>query len=113
VSCLGRAASFFGRCEIATSSVSIDLHRKLEVYQRAGVQEYLVWRTKDKAFDWFVNEGGTFVAQKPSASGLLTSRVFPGLVLDTRSLLNFDRAAILCCLAKALARRQQGKRRKA
>jgi Uma2 family endonuclease len=99
-------------CEIANSSVSIDLHRKLEVYQRAGVQEYLVWRIRDKVFDWFVNERGSFIPQKPNAAGLLSSRVFSGLVLDTHALLAFNRAAILRGLEKALGLRDRSRRRK-
>ena len=31
--------------EIAASSASYDLHDKLRVYRRNGVQEYIVWRT--------------------------------------------------------------------
>ncbi|WP_083775332.1 Uma2 family endonuclease [Gloeothece citriformis] len=39
--------------EIAASSVSYDLHQKLKVYRRNGVQEYLVWRVEDAQLDWF------------------------------------------------------------
>ena len=34
--------------EVASSSVSIDLHKKLHVYRRNGVREYLVWRVQDR-----------------------------------------------------------------
>src|ERR1051326_9390149 len=40
-------------CEVAASSVSIDLHAKLAAYRRNRVREYLVWRTDDQAVDWF------------------------------------------------------------
>src|SRR6185369_2464672 len=39
--------------EIAASSASYDLHDKLRVYRRNGVQEYVVWRVYDKQLDWF------------------------------------------------------------
>jgi len=35
--------------EIAASSASYDLHDKLRAYRRKGVQEYIVWRTLDRA----------------------------------------------------------------
>ena len=35
--------------EIAASSASYDLHDKLRAYRRSGVQEYIVWRTLDRA----------------------------------------------------------------
>jgi Uma2 family endonuclease len=38
--------------EISSSSVSFDLHTKLNVYRRSGVREYLVWRVVDRALDW-------------------------------------------------------------
>jgi len=39
--------------EIAASSASYDLHDKLRVYRRNGVQEYIVWRTYNQQIDWF------------------------------------------------------------
>jgi Uma2 family endonuclease len=76
--------------EIAASSTSIDLHDKLHVYRRAGVQEYVVWRVLDEAVDWFVLHEGTYQPLPPGADGLLKSRVFPGLWLDPAALLRGD-----------------------
>jgi Uma2 family endonuclease len=45
--------------EVAASSVSYDLHDKLRVYRRNGVLEYSVWRTQDRALDWFRLQDGT------------------------------------------------------
>src|SRR5262249_1457321 len=85
--------------EVAASSVSYDLHQKLHVYRRHGVPEYLVHRVDDGAVDWFLLEGGAYVAQPRSADGLLRSRTFPGLWLDVHALLGSDvrglRAAVL------------------
>ena len=39
--------------EIAASSASIDAREKLRQYRRAGVREYIVWRTEDEALDWW------------------------------------------------------------
>ena len=51
--------------EITASTVSYDLHDKLHVYRRSGVQEYLVWRTIDGGIDWFTVAAGKawFVAR--------------------------------------------------
>ena len=48
--------------EVASSSVSFDLHTKFEVYRRNGVREYLVWRVLDEKLDWFVLSIGKFAA---------------------------------------------------
>lgn len=73
--------------EVSSSTVSFDLHTKLNVYRRSGVREYLVWRVVDVAFDWFVLRDGEFVRKAVDAEGLLRSETFPGLWLDVGALL--------------------------
>ncbi len=89
--------------EVAASSVSYDLHQKLHVYRRAGVQEYLVLRTEDAAVDWFVLRGGAYERMVADASGILQSLVFPGLSLDVAALLRADDAAMHATLRASLA----------
>lgn len=81
--------------EVAASSASYDLHDKKNVYRRHGVQEYLVWQTHEERLDWFVLEDGAYLRLDPDADGLLKSRVFPGLHLDTDALLSGNFAAVL------------------
>lgn len=76
--------------EVAASSVSYDLHPKLDAYRRNGVKEYLVHRVDDREVDWFWLEGGAYVRQQPDADGLLKSRVFPGLWLSPALMLGED-----------------------
>jgi Uma2 family endonuclease len=76
-------------CEVAASSVSIDLHIKLNAYRRNGVREYLVWRTEDRAVDWFFLHEGAYQRIEP-ADGLLKSRTFGGLWLDPAALVAGD-----------------------
>ena len=85
--------------EISGSSASIDLNRKLKVYRRNEVKEYIVWRTYDDALDWFSLQNGEYVrlAADP-ADGLLKSTTFPGLWLDPVSLLKRDMPAVLAAL---------------
>lgn len=74
--------------EIAASSVSIDLGKKLNVYRRNGVREYLVWRVRDRAFDWFVLRNSQFEALAADSAGIMKSEVFPGLWIDAAALIN-------------------------
>jgi len=89
--------------EIASSSVSIDLHAKLNAYRRNGVQEYLVYRVQDQAVDWFQNLGGEFVRLNPDSQGVLKSALFPGLWLDTLALIEGDKQRLIQTLRLGLA----------
>jgi Uma2 family endonuclease len=80
--------------EVAASSVSIDLLKKLHVYRRAGVREYLVLRTDDAEVDCFRLRDGAYGRLSPGADGLLRSEVFPGLWLDGAALLANDSVAL-------------------
>lgn len=84
--------------EIAASSASYDLHSKLRVYERAGVPEYIVWRTEDGIVDWFRLIEGRYVRIEPDANGIIESSVFPGLRLSIPALLAGDYAAVLGAL---------------
>jgi Uma2 family endonuclease len=88
--------------EIAASSASYDLHDKKQVYRRNGVQEYLVWRVLDQAFDWFVLQDGTYVSLLIDADGVLRSRVFPGLWLAVNYLLAGDLTQVVAALKLGL-----------
>ena len=89
--------------EVAASSVSYDLHDKLNSYRRNGVQEYVVWRVWDKAIDWFVLRGGRYQLLVTVPQGLYVSEVFPGLWLDPAALLGGDLARVLAVLQDGLA----------
>ncbi len=89
--------------EIAASSVSYDLHDKLEAYRRNGVQEYLVWQVGDGRIDWFELVEGRYRPLAPDESGVIRSRVFPGLTLAVPALLAGGMAAVLAELQAGLA----------
>jgi Uma2 family endonuclease len=103
-------------CEIAASSVSIDLHAKLNAYRRNGVREYLVWRTEEGAVDWFVQRKGQYVPLAAGPDALIRSETFPGLWLDPAALLQGDLTRLFAVLDAgargddhaAFARRLQG-----
>jgi Uma2 family endonuclease len=81
--------------EVAVSSQSIDLHEKLEAYRRNGVQEYIVWRVYDGELDWLSLEDGQYVRLEPDASGVVNSKIFPGLRLAVQALLDGDMNTVL------------------
>lgn len=81
--------------EVAASSVAIDLHDKLRAYRRAGVREYLVWRTLDRRFDWFVLDQDQYRTNAPDSQGVLRSPHFPGLALAVEAMLDHGAAKVL------------------
>ena len=88
--------------EVAASSVSYDLGKKLHAYRRNGVREYVVWRVQDRAIDWFVLREGRYEPLAPGADGILRSEVFPGLWLDPAALLRGDLATVLAVVRQGV-----------
>jgi Uma2 family endonuclease len=88
--------------EIAGSSVSYDLHDKLQVYRRHGVREYLVWLVEDKAFRWYVLNEGDYQLQTADSSGILKSPFFSGLWLNVSALLTGNRQQVLTVLQQGI-----------
>ncbi len=76
--------------EVASSTVSIDLGKKLHVYRRNQVQEYIVWRVLDREIDWFYWDNGSFQRLAEDAGGVTKSRALPGLWLDTAAIVRGD-----------------------
>ena len=88
--------------EIAASSASYDLHDKLRVYRRNGVQEYIVWCTYSHKLDWFYLESGEYKSLAAEA-GIIRSRQFLGLWLASQALLEGNLAEVLRVLQQGLA----------
>jgi hypothetical protein len=81
--------------EIAASTVSYDLHDKLEMYEQKGVQEYIVWRVLDKQIDWFGLENGKYQRLSVNNRGIIESKIFTGLRLNINAMLNDDLTQVL------------------
>jgi Uma2 family endonuclease len=88
--------------EVSASSVSYDLHSKLEAYRRNRVKEYVVWRVLDRAIDWFVLEGDQFT-RLACEDGIYRSRVFSGLWLDVQALLDGQLAKVFEVVQQGVA----------
>lgn len=89
--------------EIAASSASLDAGAKLDSYRRARVREYLLWRTDDRALDWWTFEDDEFHPLLGEADGTLWSRVFPGLWLNPAAALAGDGQGVMQTLQAGLA----------
>lgn len=89
--------------EIASSTASYDLHDKLELYEQKGIQEYLVWRVLDDRFDWFSLEEGKYVRLPADEQGIIESKVFPGLRLNTMAMLEDNLKQVLADLQTGMA----------
>jgi Uma2 family endonuclease len=87
--------------EVASSSVSYDLHSKFRLYEQAGVKEYIVVVLREEQVRWFAaNEQGKLAEVAADDDGIFRSRVFPGLWLNANALL-FDRGADLLAMLQA------------
>jgi Uma2 family endonuclease len=88
--------------EVAASSAAYDLHDKLNVYRRNGVQEYLVLVIHERETRWYVWEEGEYHLLEPDEEGVLRSRVLPGLWLQPERFWAGDLAGVLAVLQQGL-----------
>ena len=82
--------------EICVSSSKLDFGPKLALYQRAGVLEYITIEPATQQIVWRALVDGRYHTIEPDADGILRSRCFPGLWLDT--------AAYWACQGKQMRR---------
>jgi Uma2 family endonuclease len=85
--------------EVAASSAAYDLHQKLNVYQRNGVPEYVVWQLYENRIDWFELRDGRYERRHPGADGTIESAQFPGLRLHVKKMLDGDLAGVLAAVS--------------
>ena len=88
--------------ETCASSAAYDLHQKLELYERAGVQEYLAVLLREREVRWHRLVGGRVAVVPAPADGAYRSAAFPGLWLDAPALLAGDLARVLAVLQQGL-----------
>ena len=88
--------------EVSSSTESIDLHKKKQDYQQAGVREYVVLALRLQQIFWFVRTRGKYRETPLPADGIFRSRIFPGLWLDAEAMLRGQRPGVLAALKKGL-----------
>jgi Uma2 family endonuclease len=89
--------------EVSWATESIDLHRKKDDYQQAGVREYVVLALRMQQVFWFVLRRGKYLEVALPSDGLFRSREFPGLWLDAEAMLSNHRVRVLAALKQGLA----------
>jgi Uma2 family endonuclease len=88
--------------EVAASSAAYDMHSKLRVYQRNGVQEYLALLTYEQHAIWHILAVGKYAPMRLGDDGVLRSQVFPGLWLDPQKLWSNDVSGLLTVLREGV-----------
>ncbi len=76
--------------EVSHTSRYNDLGPKLDDYQRAGVQEYIVRALEPDEVLWFVLRADQFAELPRGPDGILRSEIFPGLWLAPEALIAGD-----------------------
>jgi hypothetical protein len=78
--------------EVAGIEDIIRFHKKLDLYSRNGVCEYIVWQAFCEQLNWFVfvRRRGKFRILPLGDDGIYRSEVLPGLWLDPVALMNRD-----------------------
>jgi Uma2 family endonuclease len=84
--------------KVCRSSAAYDLHQKLELYQDAGVQEYLAILLFEKEIRWHSLVEDEYELLSPGADSIWRSGVFPGLWLDGQALLAGNLSKVLATL---------------
>jgi len=94
--------------EIAGSSAPLDLGKKRNLYEAAGVREYIIVLIEEGRVLWLRLEDGLYREIAPGADGILRSQIFPGLWLDAKALLNQEAARLLDVLDLGLRTPEHG-----
>ncbi len=89
--------------EISSSTVSLDLNKKFNLYQENGILEYMVWRVEDQEIDWFILKRGKYQRLAKTKAGLFKCKVFPGLWLDPAALIAGDMLKVLDIVQQGIA----------
>jgi Uma2 family endonuclease len=88
--------------EVTSRPETAEMRDKREAYRRNRVREYIVWRSADNDFDWFVLRRGRYVRLKPS-KGIYKSEIFPGLWLDAAAIRGRDMVRVFQVVDQGLA----------
>jgi putative restriction endonuclease len=89
--------------EVSASTASFDMNTKFRVFQRNGIGEYLVWRVRDRQVDWFGLRGDNHMPLPVDSAGVIRSKIFPGLWLASKALVDFDAVRVMDVLKSGMA----------
>ncbi len=89
--------------EISYTTSTRDSGVKLRLYERSGVLEYLIVRPKKQLVIWRELIEGEYRELVAGQDGILRSRVFPGLWLDTAALWKGDLVRLAAVVQQGMA----------
>lgn len=89
--------------EVCASSAAYDLHIKYDLYQKAGVQEYLAVVIFEREIRWHQLVEGKYRPIPTDEDGVTRSRAFPGLWLNGSALLAGDFKLAMQTLEEGIA----------
>jgi Uma2 family endonuclease len=94
--------------ETCKSSAAYDLHQKFDLYEEAGVKEYLAVLMQEREVRWLHLVDGRFQIDAAPNDGIYRSVAFPGLWLDAAALLAGDLARVLAVLNEGIKSPEHG-----
>ncbi len=89
--------------ETCLSSAVYDLHEKKDLYEAAGVLEYVAVLLHEREIRWHRLEGGGYRLHPPGDGGVFRSTVFPGLWLNAPALLGRELPKLLATVEQGIA----------
>ena len=89
--------------EISHTTGARDSGVKQRLYERGGVLEYLIVKSKKRQIVWNELVEGKYREIQPEADGVFRSRAFPGLWLNAKALWNNDRTALSAAIQQGAA----------
>ena len=92
--------------EICLSDAAYDLHPKLDLYERAGVKEYIALLLHERETRWHRLTPDGYEPMPASAGGIYRSTSFPGLWIDAKGLFAGDTDQVLSVLQAGLKTRE-------
>lgn len=88
--------------EVSLTSASYDLGDKFDLYEEAGVLEYVVVLVEEREIRWFHRQDEKLQPKPEPPDGIWRSSVFPGLWLNGPAFLAGDMAKVLATLNEGL-----------
>jgi Uma2 family endonuclease len=92
--------------EVSLSSAAYDLHQKRDLYEEAGVQEYIAVLLHEHEFRWHRLTSKGYQLLLLDADGIHRSLVFPGLWIDGKALFAADMARLEAVLQDGMKSRE-------
>jgi Uma2 family endonuclease len=89
--------------EISWSSVMYDRHEKYALYERFGIEEYIICEMNDQRVSWFNLQDSGYRSLTEDSEGLIKSVRLPGLWLNASAIMTGNMAKVLADVERGFA----------